>query len=76
MARLLRITEVADLLSITPSRAYELARRGLLPVVRLGRQVRVDREQLAAFITAGGRAIDGEEDEGDCPPDWLSVGRV
>src|SRR4051794_1295745 len=48
--KLLRIDEVAALLDVRVQRAYELSRRGLLPVVRLGRQVRVDPDQLEAWL--------------------------
>ncbi|MCL6443777.1 MAG: helix-turn-helix domain-containing protein [Alicyclobacillus sp.] len=53
-ANLRRITfhipEVARLLDVTEDRAYKMARDGLLPVVRLGRQVRVDPEALQRWI--------------------------
>ena len=52
--KLLRIPQVAARLDITPARAYEMIRLGLLPSVRLGRQVRVDPTQLEEFIAAGG----------------------
>jgi excisionase family DNA binding protein len=52
--KLLRIEEVADILDVNRYRAYELARTGVLPVVRLGRQIRVDPARLAAWIEAGG----------------------
>ena len=68
MVPLLRITDVAVLLSITPARAYELARRGVLPCVRLGRQVRVDPERLEQWIAAGGHASD-QRDPGPRPTD-------
>lgn len=55
---LLEIPEVAERLSVSRARAYELARNGLLPVVRLGRQLRVDPEQLDEWLKAGGRGLD------------------
>lgn len=51
---LLTIPEVARQLRVSPGRAYHLARSRLIPTVRLGRQVRVDPEQLAAWIASGG----------------------
>jgi hypothetical protein len=36
-----------------------MIRRGILPGVRLGRQVRIDPEALAAFIETGGKALPG-----------------
>jgi excisionase family DNA binding protein len=50
--RLLRLVQVAERLDITYERAAELARRGVLPVVRLGRQIRVSPERLAEFVAA------------------------
>lgn len=55
---LLRIPQVAKILKVSEWRAYELARQGRLPVVRLGRQVRVNEAALTAWIEAGGSALD------------------
>ncbi len=55
--QLLCIPEVAKILSITPERAYELARLDILPVVRIGRQVRVDPNVLADWVKKGGKAL-------------------
>lgn len=46
--RFLRVEEAARILGIPISSAYELARRDLLPVIRLGRRVRI----LAAGLDA------------------------
>lgn len=59
LSKLLTMGEVAAVLNITVPRAYELARLGILPVVKLGRQVRVDELKLAAWIEAGGAALPG-----------------
>jgi excisionase family DNA binding protein len=55
--KFLRIPEVAQLLDVSVPRAYEMVRRGLLPAVRIGRQVRVHPEQLQAWIALGGRPL-------------------
>lgn len=52
--KLLRIPEVALILNISKERAYQLAREGILPVVRLGFQVRVDPTALREWIRSGG----------------------
>jgi excisionase family DNA binding protein len=52
--RLLTIPEVSDLLRVPKARAYALARGGVIPVVHVGRQVRVREEALAAWIGRGG----------------------
>lgn len=52
--KLLRIPEVAAILNVTVQRTYELARQDLIPVVRMGRQLRVDPGKLQEWITNGG----------------------
>jgi len=54
-----RVPEVARILDVSESRVYELIRQGILPSVRLGRQIRVDKEALDEFIKAGGQALPG-----------------
>ena len=48
--RLLDVSEVAALLNIGSSTVYQMIRAGELPCIRLGRTVRVDLEDLRAFI--------------------------
>lgn len=57
--KLLKMREVAERLDTRLDRVYDMARLGLLPVVRLGRQIRVDPEALDAFIRGGGAALPG-----------------
>lgn len=57
--RLLTVAEVAELMRVTVPRAYELARNGVIPTVRLGRQIRVDPEQLRRVIEQGGKPLPG-----------------
>ncbi|MFL5482870.1 MAG: helix-turn-helix domain-containing protein [Gemmatimonadaceae bacterium] len=57
--QLLRIPEVAKALNISPEHAYELARSDILPVVRLGRQLRVNPSALAEWVERGGKALPG-----------------
>jgi excisionase family DNA binding protein len=58
MSPLLKAQDVARELNITPGRAYEIGRRGILPCVRIGKQMRFTREALDAFVRAGGRPED------------------
>ncbi|MBY0276093.1 helix-turn-helix domain-containing protein [Candidatus Binatia bacterium] len=53
--RLLTIAEVATLVRTSKQAAYRLAREGKLPVVRLGRNLRVDPAVLRGWIEGGGR---------------------
>ena len=65
-ASLLTAEQVAVLLQVPKARVYELAREGLLPAVRLGRQIRVSASALDEWIADGGRALsDGARLIGD-----------
>ncbi|MCL6597630.1 MAG: helix-turn-helix domain-containing protein [Alicyclobacillus macrosporangiidus] len=57
--KLLKMSEVANMLNISVDRAYELARQGLMPVVRLGRQIRVEESDLINWVKSGGSAFPG-----------------
>lgn len=59
LKRLLRVQEVARIFDCSEQRIYEMARQGILPSVRLGRQIRIDREALEKFIEGGGQALAG-----------------
>ena len=47
---LLTGTEVARQLRISRSKAYDLMRRGVIPTVRMGRNVRVRQQDIDEFI--------------------------
>ena len=49
--RLLSIPEVAEFLNISSWQVRRLVWRGDLPAVRIGRLVRLDREDLDAYVT-------------------------
>lgn len=57
--KLLRTTEVAKILNVTEARVYSMARDGFLPIVRLGRHVRVDQDKLNEWIDNGGHTLSG-----------------
>ena len=54
---LLTVPETAHILRVRPARAYELVREGVIPSIRLGRQIRIDRETLAAWLRDGGQDV-------------------
>ena len=58
--KLLTVTETAQLLRLTPQAVYRRARRGDLPVLRLGRQLRIDEQQLAEWLAAHARNGDAQ----------------
>ncbi|WP_374713532.1 helix-turn-helix domain-containing protein [Symbiobacterium terraclitae] len=49
---LLTVAQVASMLQIARSKAYEMVAQGEIPSVRLGRSVRVPRAALAAWVTS------------------------
>ena len=55
--KLIRIPEAAARLDVSVARAYELARTGTIPTVRLGRQLRVDPRKLDQWIDDGGARL-------------------
>ena len=58
--RLLTIPEVADRLSVPTAYAYELARRGALPTVRVGpKYVRVPARLLSEWVARQQKELDG-----------------
>lgn len=57
--KLLRVDEVAEMLVLSQGRVYSLTREGILPSVRLGRQLRWDLRALERFIASGGKGFEG-----------------
>ena len=68
--RLLTLPQVAERLTIPEGYAYEMARRGMLPVVRLGKYVRVP---LAEFETWVGQQTSLERRIDRAPHDFHSA---
>lgn len=56
---LLQASEVAAMLRVSTARVYELARTGVLPCVRIGRQMRFDADRLTAWVQTGGAPLPG-----------------
>lgn len=46
----LKVPEVAEVLRIARSRAYELVADGKIPSVRIGRSVRINRRELERWL--------------------------
>ena len=59
MTKLLKADEVARILDVPRDRIYQMASDDLLPVVRMGRQIRVDEAKLKEWIEKGGKALPG-----------------
>lgn len=48
--------------SVGRDRLYQLARRGEIPAIRLGRAVRFTREAITVWLEAGGTASPAQEE--------------
>lgn len=57
--KLLKLQEVARILGLGEQQVYRYAREGILPVIHIGRQLRVDPEALDTWIANGGQAYPG-----------------
>ncbi len=60
--KLLLAQEVAEILKIPIASVYDLARRRLIPSVRVGRLVRFEEETLRAWIATGGASLEDPEE--------------
>jgi len=56
-APLVNASVISERLGVPRWRTYDLAKRGILPSVRLGKRVMFDEERVEAFIESGGRAF-------------------
>ena len=58
--RLVHAKRASEVLSVSLARLYELARLGIIPVVRLGpRQIRFDEDALTEWARHGGVPVEG-----------------
>jgi hypothetical protein len=54
LRRLLTAVQVAEIFSLTKHRVYEATRLGLIPHVRIGRQLRYDPFRIREWLDGGG----------------------
>lgn len=59
LLKLIDARQVAEQFGMPVRRVYALAREGLIPSVRLGRQVRFPVTALEEFVRNGGKALPG-----------------
>ena len=52
--QLLTANQIAAKLQVSKIRIYEMARTGLIPCVRMGRQIRFDEQAIQKWIARGG----------------------
>lgn len=55
--RLVKIEDAAVFLGVSRARCFQLARSDTLPVVRLGRSVRIAMSALEDFVANGGKGL-------------------
>lgn len=54
--KFLTVPEMAETLGLSTGRVYEVLRLGLIPSVRIGRQVRVEEQAFKDWVSQGGQA--------------------
>jgi excisionase family DNA binding protein len=59
LEQLIDAAPVAQALGVSVKRCYELARTGMIPSVRIGRQIRFRPTSVQTFIEGGGAALPG-----------------
>ncbi len=76
----LTVAQVSKIFQVPALRVYELIRQGRLPVVRLGRQVRVQDEALRRWMDGGGQGLPSPEEpkpqpirSGVTPVPWREI---
>jgi excisionase family DNA binding protein len=72
--RLIQAKRASEVLSVSLARLYELARLGIIPVVRLGpRQIRFDEDALTEWVQRGGLPV---EENGSVQISEMTRGRT
>jgi excisionase family DNA binding protein len=54
--KFLTVNEIAETIGLSTGRVYETIRLGLLPAVRIGRQVRVEEQAFRDWVSNGGQS--------------------
>jgi excisionase family DNA binding protein len=55
--RFLQISRVADLLDVSETTTRRLVKKGVLPAIRVGRQIRIDERRLEEWLATGGQGF-------------------
>ena len=58
--RVMTLAEVASLLRISRNSAYEAARRGEIPTIKIGRRVLVPADALERLLSGNDRGLSGK----------------
>lgn len=57
--KLVPVNEVMEIIPMSSTKIYELARQNIIPHVRIGRKVLFDLEKIEAWIDHGGTSYEG-----------------
>jgi len=49
--------QIADAFQVSRHRVYDLARKGIIPSVRIGRQLRFSSDDVGQWVRAGGSGL-------------------
>jgi hypothetical protein len=60
LPQLLTADEIATFIRRRPWQVYDLARRNILPSVRVGNRVMFSQEAIERWVAEGGRGLDAE----------------
>ena len=52
----LQISQISDLLGISETTTRRLVKKGVLPAIRVGRQIRIDERRFQDWLDGGGSA--------------------
>jgi putative molybdopterin biosynthesis protein len=55
--KFLQISQVSDLLEISETTTRRLVKKGVLPAIRVGRQIRIDEKRFQEWLDSGGGGI-------------------
>ncbi len=56
--KFLTVNQIAEQVQLSTARVYEAIRLGLLPAVRIGRQVRIEEQAFRDWVNQGGQSYD------------------
>ncbi|CCQ94097.1 DNA binding domain protein, excisionase family [[Clostridium] ultunense Esp] len=57
--KLLLVEDVAEILNLSVQSVYTQVREGIIPAIRIGRQLRFDPDKLQEWMDQGGTALPG-----------------
>lgn len=59
------VTEVAEILRVSKMSVHRILDRDEIPHVRVGRQIRMKRDDVESWLQSGGSAMETEQQDGE-----------